>query len=116
MDTTERLNNDNIKILPGSPVVKSLPGQCRRQWLDPWVRKIPWGRNWQPKLQSSCLDDGQTSLVAYKASCKALGAAKQAHNVSMLTNMTMLAMLLTPRKLTKNCLCRLNDSVICLSW
>ena len=22
--------------------------QCRRQELDPWVRKIPWRREWQP--------------------------------------------------------------------
>ena len=25
--------------------------QCRRHkrhWFDPWVRKIPWGRKWQP--------------------------------------------------------------------
>ena len=55
------------------------------------------------------------SLVAYNASHKALGTAEQAHNVSTLTKMAMLAMLLTPRKLTKNCLCRLNDSIICLS-
>ena len=28
---------------PGGPLVKSLP-----QGLDPWVWKIPWGREWQP--------------------------------------------------------------------
>ena len=22
--------------------------QCRRQGFDPWVRKIPWRRKWQP--------------------------------------------------------------------
>ena len=22
--------------------------QCRRPKFDPWVRKIPWGREWQP--------------------------------------------------------------------
>ena len=22
--------------------------QCRRHWFDPWARKIPWSRKWQP--------------------------------------------------------------------
>ena len=22
--------------------------QCRRHWFDPWVRKIPWRRKWEP--------------------------------------------------------------------
>jgi len=30
----------------GSMVKKCLPG--RRLGLDPWVRKIPWKRKWQP--------------------------------------------------------------------
>ena len=25
--------------------------QCRRQGFDPWVRKIPWSRQWQPTLE-----------------------------------------------------------------
>ena len=24
--------------------------QCRRHWFDPWVRNIPWRREWQPNL------------------------------------------------------------------
>ena len=28
--------------------------QCRRPGSDPWLRKIPWKREWQP-LQYSCL-------------------------------------------------------------
>ena len=31
---------------PGGSVVKNLP--ARRQGFDPWVRKIPWRRKWQP--------------------------------------------------------------------
>ena len=23
-------------------------GECKRLWFDPWVRKIPWRRAWQP--------------------------------------------------------------------
>ena len=30
--------------------------QCRRLGFDPWVRKIPWRREWQP-LQYSCLEN-----------------------------------------------------------
>ena len=26
------------------------PLQCRRRGFDPWVRKIPWRRKWQPTL------------------------------------------------------------------
>ena len=32
---------------PGGSMVKNLP-QCRRHRFDPWVRKIPWRRAWQP--------------------------------------------------------------------
>ena len=31
--------------------VKNLPAMqdtCRRHGIDPWVRKIPWSRKWQP--------------------------------------------------------------------
>ena len=34
--------------------VKNLPARDRGCWFDPWVRKIPWRRKWQP-LQYSCL-------------------------------------------------------------
>ena len=30
--------------------------RCQRQGFDPWVRKIPWKRKWQP-LQYSCLEN-----------------------------------------------------------
>ena len=32
---------------PGGSVVKNLPA-CRRHGFDPWVRKVPWRRKWQP--------------------------------------------------------------------
>ena len=38
---------------------KESPCQCRRcerHRFDPWVRKIPWGRKWQP-LQYPCLEN-----------------------------------------------------------
>ena len=50
-------------------VVKSLPasaGRCKRHRFDPWVRKIPWKRAWQPTPVflpgGSC---GQRSLAGY---------------------------------------------------
>ena len=36
---------------PGGAVVKNLPASARRHrryGFDPWVRKIPWRRKWQP--------------------------------------------------------------------
>ena len=55
---------------PGDAVVnKEPPCQCRkhkRLRLDPWVRKIPWSRKWQPTpvflLGKS---HGQRSLEGY---------------------------------------------------
>ena len=29
---------------------KESPCQCRRRGFNPWVRKIPWRRKWQPTL------------------------------------------------------------------
>ena len=34
----------------GGSVVKESACQCRRDWLDPWVRKILWRKKWQPTL------------------------------------------------------------------
>ena len=55
---------------PGGAVVnKETPCQCRkhkRLRLDPWARKIPWSRKWQPTpvflLGKS---HGERSLEAY---------------------------------------------------
>ena len=37
-----------IKGCPGSTVIKISACQCTRCRFDPWVRKIPWRRKWQP--------------------------------------------------------------------
>ena len=47
---------DHIILYPGKVLLKLpqwLTGkestcQCRRCGFDPWVRKIPWRRKWQP--------------------------------------------------------------------
>ena len=36
---------------PGGSMVKNLPpnvGRLRKHRFDPWVRKIPWRKTWQP--------------------------------------------------------------------
>ena len=37
-----------ISISVGGPRVKEPTCQCRRHRLDPWIRKMPWSRAWQP--------------------------------------------------------------------
>ena len=32
----------------GGLVVKNLPAMQEMQMMHPWVRKIPWSREWQP--------------------------------------------------------------------
>ena len=50
-------------------VVKNLlakAGDVKRLWFDPWIRKIPWKRAWQPTpvfLPGESL--GQRNLVGY---------------------------------------------------
>ena len=41
----------SIRNFPGGTSGKELANQCRRHkkcGFDPWVRKIPWRRKWQP--------------------------------------------------------------------
>ena len=37
-----------IMGFPGGAVVKESACQCRRCRFNPWVKKIPWSRKWQP--------------------------------------------------------------------
>ena len=40
--------------------------QCRRPSFDPWIRKIPWRRKWQPTpLFLPGEFNGQRSLMGY---------------------------------------------------
>ena len=42
-------------------------GMCKRHVFDPWVRKIPWRRAWQPTpVLSRGESHGQRSLAGYK--------------------------------------------------
>ena len=49
-----------------SQMVKSLL-QCRRPGINPWVRKIPWSRKWQPTpVFLPGESHGQRSLAGYR--------------------------------------------------
>ena len=52
--------------LPGGSEGKEICLQCRKPGFDPWVRKIPWRKGWQPApvfLPGEF--HGQMSLVGY---------------------------------------------------
>ena len=67
-DMTERLNRTELnafKGFPGGSVVKESLCRYRRCEFDPWVRKIPWRRKWQPTpVFLSGKSRGQRSLAA----------------------------------------------------
>ena len=68
----------NVVYIPCSVVRKGFPGgasgkepaclcrRCKRHGFNPWVRKIPWRRAWQPTLVFLPGEShGQRSLVGY---------------------------------------------------
>ena len=56
-----------VQCFPGHPVVKNLPAmQEAQERFNPWVRKTPWSRKWQPApvfLPGNF--HGQSSLAGY---------------------------------------------------
>ena len=60
---------NTIRGFPGRASGKEPAYQSRRLkrcWFDPWIRKIPWGRKWQPTLVFLPGEShGQRSLVRY---------------------------------------------------
>ena len=55
--------------------------RCRRRWFDPWVRKIPWSRKWQPTpVFLPGKFHGQRSLAGYSE-----GVAKSQTQLSVQT-------------------------------
>ena len=63
------LRVQGAEIFPDCSAVKEICLQCRRHrrcGLDPWVRKIPWRRKWQPTpVFSPGKSQGRRSLVDY---------------------------------------------------
>ena len=59
--------------------------QCRRWGFDPWVRKIPWRRAWQPNpVVLPGESHGQRSLVGYGSwGCKESDTTERLNNHKM---------------------------------
>ena len=66
---SQRVGHDWVTSLHFTSEVKNLPSDachCRRHRFDPWVRKIPWRRKWQPTpVFLPGKSHGQRSLVGY---------------------------------------------------
>ena len=88
--TTSKLGKEYIKdlychpgylVFPGSSDGKSVCLQCGRPGFDPWVRKIPWRRKWQPTLVFlPGKPHGQRSLVGYSPwGCKESDTTERLH-------------------------------------
>ena len=67
-------------------VVEDLPAncqcrRCKRHRFDPWVRKIPWRRKWQPApVLLPGKSHGQRSLADYSPwDCKKSDTTEQLH-------------------------------------
>ena len=70
-----------VKCLPPMQKTRVRSLQCRRPGFDPWVRKIPWRRKWQP---TSVLLPGKfhglRSLIGYSLwGCKESDTTEQLH-------------------------------------
>ena len=68
MDEIEEREIILLKILnnKGTGQHQHISAECRRCEFDPWVRKIPWRRTWQPTpVFLSGKFQGQRSLVGY---------------------------------------------------
>ena len=63
-------------VLPWWLSDKESAYQCRRQGFNPWVRKIPWRRAWQPTPVFPGESHGQRSLVG-SWGCKELEMTEQ---------------------------------------
>ena len=83
-----------LRHFPGGASGKEYACQCRRlkrHGFDPWVRKIPWSRKWQPTLVLLPGESHrQRSLVGYIVH----GVAKSRTQLSNFTSHRKLTMLL----------------------
>ena len=63
-------------------VVKNLPGNAgdvKRQGFNPWVRKIPWGRAWQP---TPVFLPGESSWIEEPGRLQSMGSQRVGHGWS----------------------------------
>ena len=73
-DDPQKYNMSQVQLLnvliQVALVVKNLSGRRKRPGFDPWVRKIPWRRAWQPTPAFLPGEShGQRSLVGYSPWC-----------------------------------------------
>ena len=63
--------------------------QCQRREFDPWIRKIPWRRKWQPTLVLlPGKSHGLRSLVGYNPwGCKESDTIEQLHSLTHLEDL-----------------------------
>ena len=77
-------NAEGVGLIPGQGTKlpwwlsdKESTCQCRRCGFNPWVEKIPWRRNWQPKPTPVFLPGefhGWRNVVGYNPwGCKRIG-------------------------------------------
>ena len=71
---------------PGNPSGREPACKCRiwkKRGFDPWVRKIPWRRKWQPVLVFLPGEShGQRNLVDYSPwGCKELDTTEYTHPI-----------------------------------
>ena len=71
---------------------------CKRHGFDPWVRKIPWSRKWQPTavllLGKSY---GQRSLMSYSPwGCRELATTECTHQHTYITSITVIPRVISP--------------------
>ena len=70
------------QLLPHTPA--QWLGICRRRGFDPWVRKIPWRRKWQPT---------PAFLAGKSNEQRSLGGCKQSDKIERLNNIPGLSIL-----------------------
>ena len=84
-----------IQCFPGGVSDKELACQCRRHkrcGLDPWVRKIPWRRKWQPApVFLPGKSHGQRSLAGYspRGRKSRTRLREWAHTVTIIASITL---------------------------
>ena len=70
--------------------------RCKRSAFYPWIGKIPWSRNWQPKpVFLPGKSHGQRSLAVYSPwSCKTVGhnlVTKQTKSTQIIANLSLIS-------------------------
>ena len=63
--------------------------RCKRHGFDPWVRKIPWSRKWQPDCQENFKDRGAWWAAVHGVTKSQIQLSTCDHTVEYYTAMKM---------------------------